>query len=162
MRTYQYPADFKADQEGGFVITFPDLPEAITQGDTIEQCIDEATDALEEAIVGRINTADQIPCPSLATKGQFLIPLPAQTAFKAALYEEIREKHLSNVEMAARLGIDEKEVRRLLDPHHASKLPRIAEVLERVGKRIVVAIEDEHEIFHQRARRQFLAGSRIR
>jgi hypothetical protein len=78
----------------------------------------------------------------------FLFPFPPQAAFKAALYEEIREirtQGLNKVEMAARLGIDE-EARRLLDPHHPSKLPRIAEILERVGKYIVVGVEDRKEI----------------
>jgi hypothetical protein len=71
----------------------------------------------------------------------FLFPFPPQ----AALYEEIRKQGLNKVEMAARLGIDE-EARRLLDPHHPSKLPRIAEILERVGKYIVVGVEDRKEI----------------
>ncbi|MDQ2777797.1 MAG: type II toxin-antitoxin system HicB family antitoxin [Acidobacteriota bacterium] len=146
MRSYQYPADFTPAEEGGFVISFPDVPEAITQGETPEQCIEQASDALEEAIIGRINTGEEIPLASEVQRGQFLIPVPAQTAFKAALYEEIRNQGLNKVEMAARLGIDEKEARRLLDPHHPSKLPRIAEILERVGKYIVVGVEDRKEI----------------
>lgn len=146
MRRYQYPADFTPVEEAGFVITFPDLPEAITQGETTQQCIEEASDALDEAIVGRINSGDNIPVASAPRNGQYLIPVPAQSALKAALYEEIKSQGLNKVEFAARLGIDEKEVRRLLDPHHPSKLPRIAEILERTGKRIVVAIEDESEM----------------
>jgi len=146
MRSYEYPANFKRAREGGFVITFPDLPEAITQAETLEQGLEEAADALEEAIIGRINTGEPIPPPSPPRKRQYLIPVPAQAAFKAALWEEIRSQGLNKVELAARLGIDEKEVRRLLDPHHASKLPRIAEVLERVGKHIVVGVRDEREL----------------
>ena len=146
MRSYQYAAEFTAAEEGGYVVTFPDVPEAITQGETIEQCIEEGSDALEEAIIGRINTGEEIPVAYIRQSGQYFIPVPAQTAFKAALYEEIRSQGLNKVELAARLGIDEKEVRRLLDPHHPSKLPRIAEILGRVGKRIVVAVEDEREL----------------
>jgi antitoxin HicB len=146
MRSYQYPADFTPAKEGGFVITFPDVPEAITQGETIQDCIDQASDALEEAIVGRINIGDDIPIPSRIRAGQYLIPVPAQTAFKAALYEEIKRQGFSKVELAVSLGVDEKEVRRLLDPHHPSKLPRIAEILERVGKHIVVGVKDEREM----------------
>src|SRR6266516_9009 len=114
MRAYRYPANFAPAEEGGFVITFPDVPEAITQGEAIEKCIEEATDALDEAIVGRINTGDEIPLPSPPRSGQYLIPVPAQTALKAALYEEIRSQGLNKVELAARIGVDEKEVRRLL------------------------------------------------
>jgi len=95
------------------VITFPDVPEAITQGETIEECISQASDALEEAVVGRIHACEEIPLPSASQAGQYLIPVPAQTAFKAALYEEVRSQGMNKVELAARLGIDEKEVRRL-------------------------------------------------
>lgn len=146
MRVYQYAAEFLPAEEGGFVVTFPDVPEAITQGDSIDECIEEAADALEEAIAGRINAGEDVPVPSKVQRGQYLIPVPAQTAFKAALYEEIRSRKLTKVELAAHMGIDEREVRRLLDPHYPSKLPRIAEVLERVGKRIVVQVEDEKEM----------------
>jgi len=146
MRIYQYPADFAPAAEGGFVVTFPDIPEAITQGETIHECVEEAKDALDEAITGRINTGLKIPVASKPQSGQYLIPVPTQTAFKAALYEEISSKSMSKVELAHRLGIDEKEVRRLLNPHHPSKLPRIAEILERVGKSVVVQVEDEKEI----------------
>jgi hypothetical protein len=73
-------------------------------------------------------------------------PVPAQTAFKAALYEEIQSQSLSKIQLAARLGVVEKEVRRLLDPRHSSKLPRIAEILELVGKHIVVGVQDDKEI----------------
>lgn len=128
------------------MVTFPDVPEAITQGESLSECIEQAADALEEAIVGRMNTGMELPRPSKPQKGQFWIPVPSQTAFKAALYEEIKSEAVSKVELAARLGVDEKEVRRLLDPHHPSKLPRIAEILERVGKHIVITVSDEKSL----------------
>ncbi len=42
----------------------------------------------------------------------------------------MREAGVNKVQLAQRLGIDEKEDRRLLDPHHGSKLPRIAEAVQ--------------------------------
>lgn len=105
MRTYSYPADFTPTEEGGFIITFPDVPEAITQCETLEDGVEQATDALDEAIVGRMNTGEDIPLPSTQRAGQYVIPVPAQTALKTALYEEIRGQKLSKVELAARLGI---------------------------------------------------------
>jgi antitoxin HicB len=145
MRIYRYPAEFTPAEEGGFVITFPDVPEAITQADTLTQALEHATDALDEAIVGRINTGEDIPSPSAQQAGQYVIPVPAQTALKAALYQEVRDQKRGEGQLATRLGIDENEMRCLLDPHHASKLPQIAEILERVGKHIVIQIGDEKD-----------------
>ena len=62
---YKYPALFKPDKkEGGFIITFRDIPEAITQADTVNDCVIEAADCLEEAIAGRFDDGLDIPEPS--------------------------------------------------------------------------------------------------
>lgn len=102
----------------------------------------QAADCLEEAMAGRIRRGDVIPTPSKPRKGQRLIPVPAPMAAKAALYLAMREAKISNVEMAKRLGCDEKEVRRMLDPRHATKLPRIQAALELLGKRLVLGVEE--------------------
>jgi antitoxin HicB len=71
-----------------------------------------------------------------------MIPVPAPMAAKAALYLAMREARISNVEMARRLGCDEKEVRRMLNPRHATKLPRIQKALELLGRRLVVSMQE--------------------
>ena len=45
------------------------------------------------------------------------------------------------MQLARQLGVDEKEVRRLLDPHYASKLPRIAQAIQLLGRRLVIGLE---------------------
>ena len=143
MQQFSYPVTLKRDKRGGYVVTFRDIPEAITQGENRDDALEQAADALDEAVAGRMRLGDEIPPPSKGKKSSTLIPLPAATALKAALYRAIREAQLSKVALAARLGYDEKEVRRLLSPDHASKLQRIEDVLQSLGKRIVVSIEDK-------------------
>lgn len=139
-----YPVILTPDEaESGFVVTFPDLPEAITQGEDPADALREAADALEEAIAGRIRRGDPIPRPSATVDGGLHVPVPALTAAKAALCLALRESGLSKSELAARLGCDEKEVRRLLDPRHPSKLPRIERALSALGKSLAVRLVDE-------------------
>ena len=141
---FAYPVTLTPNEgDGGFVVTFRDLPEAITQGDDAASALDEAADALEEAIAGRIRRGDPIPAPSAAGAGGLQVPVPALTAAKAALYLALRETGISKSELAVRLGCDEKEVRRLLDPRHASKLPRIERALSVLGKSLAVRLVDE-------------------
>jgi len=45
-----YPAILTPDPEGGFTVTFRDVPEAITEGDTREEALLRAEDALESAL----------------------------------------------------------------------------------------------------------------
>ena len=63
-------------------------------------------------------------------------------AAKSALYLAIAEAGITNVQLARKLGCDEEEVRRMLDPGHPTKLPRIKDALDVFGKRLVVSVED--------------------
>jgi antitoxin HicB len=72
--------------------------------------------------------------------GEYLVAVPAQTALKAALYLAMREKGISKVELASILNIHEKEVRRILDPHHATKLLTMERTLAVLGQRVELQI----------------------
>src|SRR2546425_10399517 len=142
MQRFVYPATLTPDaEEGGFVVTFIDVPEAITQGEEVEDARREATDCLEEAIASRIVMGLPIPCPSPVKKGRYPVPLTAQTAAKAALYVALQEAKVTKTELAKRLQCDEKEVRQLLDPRHPSKLPRIESALAAVGRRLGIGLQ---------------------
>ena len=143
MRRFQYPATLTPEKEGGFMVQFADLPEAITSGADRQDALTQAADCLEEAIAGRITDGLEIPKPSSPRRNQILVAVPAPTAAKAALYLAMREARIKNTELARRLGCDEKEVRRMLDPRHPTKLPRIQQALEALGKRLVIALEEE-------------------
>ena len=123
------------------MVRFLDLPEAITQGEDVQDAVGEASDCLEEAIVNRMVMGLPIPKPSRIKKGHYAVLLPAQTATKAALYVALQESAISKMELARRLQCDEKEVRRLLDPRHPSKLPRIESALAAVGQKLVVGLQ---------------------
>lgn len=142
MQSFIYPVSLTQEKvEGGFVVRFIDLPEAITQGENVDDALLEAADCLEEAIANRIAMGLTIPNASTTKKGQYSVPLPAQMAAKAALYIAIQEIGISKVELARKLGCDEKEVRRLLDPHHSSKIPRIEAALSIMGKQLIVGVQ---------------------
>ena len=141
MQSFIYPATLIPEDEGGFVVKFKDMPEAITQGEDVPDALREAADCLEEAVANRIVMGLPIPRPSPIMKGCTPVLLPAQMAAKAALYVAIGEAKISKTELARRLHCDEKEVRRLLDPRHPSKLPRIESALAAVGQKLVVGLQ---------------------
>ena len=143
MVTFMYPARFeRGEKPAVLVVTFRDLPEAITQGRGEKDAIWQAADCLEEAIAGRIADGREIPRASRPVRGEQLIPVPAPMAAKAALYLAMRDAGIANVQLARKLGCDEREVRRMLDPRHPTKLPRIKEALEVLGKRLVLGVEE--------------------
>src|SRR3990167_5193280 len=138
MQRFTYMVKLTKQKKGGYLVQFPDLPEAITQGETIEDALNEAMDCLEEAIANRMELKLDIPSPKKITAQHHAIALPATLAAKTALYIIMKKKHLSNVAVAKKVSCDEKEIRRLLDPHYQSKIPRIEHVLHELGQRLEV------------------------
>lgn len=68
---------FKADPAGGFTVTFRDVPEAITQGDTRKEAESMAVDALVTAMNFYIEQNRAFPQPSPVRSGETPIPMPA-------------------------------------------------------------------------------------
>jgi antitoxin HicB len=140
MREFVYPAKLTADAGGGFVVTFRDVPEAITQGETRADALDEAAGALQAALEARIMDALDIPEPSRPRRGEHPVAVPVQTALKAALYLAMQEHGISRSELARRLGVDEKEARRMLDPYHPTKAERLERALSVLGKQVELRV----------------------
>lgn len=142
---FEYPIKLIKQKEGGFLIIFLDYPEAITQAETKAAALIEAADCLEEAVANRIAMKMPIPVPSSIKKGQYGVTLQATLAAKAALYLTLNNQKMSRVALAKKLQCDEKEIRRLLDPHYSSKLAKIEQALNLMGQRLVIGVEQ-----HQR------------
>ena len=138
MQRFTFPVKLTKQKEGGFLVEFVDLPEAITQGESEKDALIEALDCLEEAIANRMIMKLDIPEPKRISAHQHSVSLSATLAAKAALYVVMKNKHLTNIALAKKLSCDEKEIRRLLDPHFQSKIPRIEDVLHVLGQRLEV------------------------
>ena len=141
MERFEYFVLLKPAIEGGFIVTCRDLPQLITQGENLEEALVEASDAMDEVFAAYMKAGLEFPAPSKNKRGEHLVAPPAETMAKAALYVAMKEAGITKVQLAKQLGVDEKEVRRLLDPHYASKLPRIAQAIEALGKRLVIGLE---------------------
>jgi antitoxin HicB len=140
---FEYSAKIEQDEAGFYLVTFPDFPEAATDARSLNAAVAEAADCLEEAVAGRIKRGEDIPVPSPAGEGTVPIGLSTLYAMKAALYSGLRETRVSQSALAAKLGKDEKEVRRLLDPAHLSRVSNLELALRAIGKRVqVVVVED--------------------
>lgn len=138
---FSFPVTLTTDEvDGGFTVTFRDLPEAITQGENIEDALNEAADCLEEAIANRVLRRLPIPIPSEAKENEYLVTTPLQTSFKASIWLAMQEKNINQTQLAKNLNVDEKEVRRILDPSHNTKLETLERSLLALGKRPVLYV----------------------
>src|SRR5258706_14995355 len=97
---HAYPAALTPDPDGGFTVTFRDVPEAITEGDSREEALLRAEDALESALAMYVMAKKPLPAPSGAQPGEGMVPLSALGMAKAALYEAMREQGVGRAELA--------------------------------------------------------------
>jgi antitoxin HicB len=140
---YSFPARLEPDEDGRLVVHFPDLPEALTDGTDEAEALAEASDCLAEALAGRINRGEEIPMPSRLRHGQYLVSPDATMALKAALYSALRARKMTVADLARRLGIDERQAARLIDPRAAGRLSSLESALSALGYRVAIEVYEQ-------------------
>ena len=136
---YAYPMLLEPDESGSIVVSFPDVPGALTEGSDEAEATALAEDCLLAALGGYVKLGLAIPRPSLADGGP-LVAVPPLVAAKLGLYEAARDAQLTHVALAERLGVTEAVVRRLLDIDHRSHIGEVERALALLGKRLVVEV----------------------
>ena len=138
MSQYIYPVNLTEDEDGRWLVEFPDLPFCVTDGATMAEALFEASDALSEALATLMTRGEDIPAPSRPAKGQKTVAPSARIAAKAALYSACRAQGLTKVDLAARLNRDESIARRLLNPKHQTKLDQLEAALAAVDQELII------------------------
>ena len=137
---YSYFAELTRDPDGGFLATFPDVPEAIAHGATRELALYQAALALSQGLRTYFERKLRLPIP-VARSGT-PVHLAAHDAMKLAVMDAFLAADITKSELAARLGKHEGEARRILDPDHATKLPLLEAALAVLGRKAVVLVEE--------------------
>jgi antitoxin HicB len=135
-----YPVILEAQPEGGFVVTFPDVPEAITQGEDVDEALMYAIDALESALSFYVDDRKSLPKPSKPKRGQRTVRPTALECAKLGVYQAMMEQGIRKSELARRLGWHMPQVDRLFDLKHASRLDQIEAAARALGRHIEVSV----------------------
>lgn len=136
----EYPARFAPADEGGFVVTFRDIPEAITQGDDEAEALAMAKDVLLTAMEFYFEDKRPVPLPSGIEHGERAVQLSPSVASKVLLLNEMVRQHVTASELARRMGTIPQEINRLIDLQHATKIDRVAQALQALGKKLELAV----------------------
>ena len=129
-----YPALFTPAEEGGFVVTFPDIPEAITQGDTFEEAMEMAEDVLLSSVEIYFDDERAFPLSRPAGIYETSVFMPESVYAKILLHNTMCEKFISKAEVARLNNIKPPEVQRILSPRHTTKIDTIGRILFNLGK----------------------------
>lgn len=137
---FNYPVNLEAAEEGGYVVTFPDVPEAITQGEDEADALLRAADALETAMEGYVEDGQALPSASKPKRGQHTVRPSAQGCIKLGIYQAMLDDGVRKSELARRLGWHMPQVDRLLDMRHATRLEHAESALVALGRRLDVTV----------------------
>ena len=130
-----YPYTIHQSPDGAWQVRFPDVPEALTEGDTEAEAHALAPDALSAALGGLMKLKSSIPEPS-DVHSQPAVIVPMLSAAKLALYQAMREHGLNNVTLARKLSVAEGEVRRMLDLDHQTRIGALERARWQMGTQI--------------------------
>jgi antitoxin HicB len=138
MERFNFPVNFTLEEDGCFVITFPDFPEAISQGETIQECLIEAKDCLDEALALRIDEKLEVPFPSNNINSEYKVSPSLEIVFKVLMYLSIKESNISSEELANKLNLDEMSLENITNPRQNIQLSLFEKIFHLLGKDISV------------------------
>lgn len=136
---FDYPVVLHREDNSVWVSS-PDVPEMASAGDTAEEALFDAIDAMESALSLYVDQKIAIPVPTRVMPGQAVVRLPALTAAKAALWNTMLAQKVTKTELARRLGVNRPQVDRLVDLLHRSKIEHVEHALHTLGQRIELAV----------------------
>ena len=137
----RYPVNLIPAAEGGYVVSFPDIPEALTQGETRHQSLEAAQGALISAFEFYFEDNDPIPLPSPVGKTDDYVEIPLSVASKVLLLNAFLEARISQLELAKRIGRPKQEITRLFDLRHATKIDAVQAAARALGKELSLTIK---------------------
>ena len=88
LSTPKYPATLTPNGEGGFIVTFRDVPEALTEIHSMDELEETASDCLASAMEFYFGDRKPFPLPSKPRGGERLVALPKEAAEKAMLLND--------------------------------------------------------------------------
>ena len=134
----RYAVTLTPDDNGTWLVSVPDLPEALTFGEDREEALARAADAIETALMGAIAAREDIADPKAV--GELSVALPALSAAKIALYQAMRADNVGKAALAKQLGVALPQIDRLLDLRHASRLDAIERALAALGRSMTIVV----------------------
>jgi antitoxin HicB len=136
-RIMDYPVDLTPDDNDTVLVTFPDVPGAITYGDDEREALANAVDALESIFSVLIADRRDIPRPSPARDRKTVSPT-LLGSLKISLYRAMRERGWRKADLARAMALNPRQIDRLLDLRHGSTVSQLEQALAACGKRVEV------------------------
>jgi antitoxin HicB len=135
---FGYRYTLRRQDNGWWLVRFPGIPEALTEGETQTEARANATDCAIAALEGYMKAGKPLPRQTAKQSGPNRAVLPSLVTAKLAVYETMRAHGWSKLRLAKELGMPENSVRRLLDLRHSSHMWVIDEALAKMNAELPI------------------------
>ena len=112
----RYPAKIELQEDGRYLVTFVDLPDTFTEGETREEALFNAAEVLSAMLAWRLDEARDVPAPTQKVKGATYVPPDAKT--QAAMLLRLARGDRTLSDLARALETSWPAAKRLEDPTH--------------------------------------------
>jgi antitoxin HicB len=136
-----YPVELTPDDNDTFLVTFPDVPEAVTFGEDEAEALLMAEDALLVMLSAYMDDRQPIPEPS-PLNGRPGVALKVAASAKIALYNALLAAGKRKTDLARMLNLTAIQVDHLLSLHHKTRIEQIETALAALGKRLIVEMRE--------------------
>jgi len=137
---FDYPVVLNRDSNDTVLVTFPDVPEAVTFGETEDEALLQAVDALETALSFYVDARKPLPVASKPRKGQKTVCPAALECAKLGVYQRMLDQGVKKTELARRLGWHLPQIDRLFNLRHKSKFEQIEAAARVLGLDVMVQL----------------------
>ena len=138
---WSYPIELTEDDNDTIMVSFPDVPGALSFGDDKADAVENGRDALETVFSGLIADRKDIPSPS-APNGRPTVSLSLLGALKLTVYRAMRERGWRKADIARAMSLDPRQIDRLLDLRHGSTVAQLEQALAGCGKRVEIGTRE--------------------
>jgi antitoxin HicB len=135
---FGYRYALERQENGWWLVRFPGIPEALSEGETQDEARANAVDCVIAALEGYMKAGKPLPRDGASHVGQDRAVLPSLVTAKLAVYETMREQGWSKLKLAKQLDMPENSVRRLLDLRHSSHMWVIDEALAKMNAELPI------------------------
>lgn len=140
-----YPCEIQKDRDGKYLVAFPDFRETFTEGETEEEALFNASEALTLTLEGRAEEGLSIPFPPQVECGTMVYP---SSRVQAALLVRFSRKGRKIADVARSLGTSWPVVSHMEDLNHWTTLRQLDKTAAILGKRLVVSFEDKTILYN--------------
>jgi antitoxin HicB len=133
-----YRVELVPDDNGTFLVTCPTLPEVTTFGETVEDALENAGNAIEEALAARMEEFRPVPEPDVVAAGAYSARVRLPIAVKVILHHSLVKSGWTRADLTRALGWHRTQIDRLFNPRHASRLDQVDAALAALNQRVEV------------------------